>query len=114
MKIELNATRSLNCLEDYKKLFDDLYGNDYQIIIIISDLDLIMNYNEYRNNYNDYFKYIFGNNTILLSIPNIALLENETLIQRPLIRENTILLYVKSNDNDLKNDKAYFYGIPKK
>jgi hypothetical protein len=102
----------LNSLEDYKKMFDDIFKDNYQIIVVANKHDLMTNYYNIKDTFDDYFKSIFGENTILVQIPSV--LNWSDIKESLLFKKGTLLLHINSkNDTSRINTIDWLYTLEK-
>jgi DNA-binding PadR family transcriptional regulator len=96
------ASWECKTLEDFNNMFKDIYKENYQVIVIANRQDLIKKYYTLGDQHVQYFKSIFGENTIVVECPSIADW-NSPFDNKKLFQENKLLLNVESNINSVNN-----------
>jgi hypothetical protein len=87
-------------------MFDEIYKDLYSVVVVANkrDMYILSNFNDPIN----YFKSFFGENTIIIQIPEIADIANPK--ETNLFMKNKVLLHVESSNGSIKgNDNNWLF-----
>jgi hypothetical protein len=88
-------------------MFDDIYKKKYFVIVIANKIDLLMSYGDHHTSYLEYFKKIFGDDTIVIPIPRLFNFEKTS----DLLTMGKMILRVESTQYESCEDDIYLWNV---